>query len=71
MKSVIVSAAVVLGVIFIGLAVLYWMTPAGNLPAFVPGYEPGATNIHFKHGLGALIVGLGLFAIAWFRSAKR
>lgn len=63
--------AVVLGIAFVGLGIFYWMTPAGSLPLSLPGYELGSSHIHFKHGLASLILGLGLFAFAWFRSAPK
>ncbi len=68
MKTAIVSVAVVVGLVFIGLAALYWLPPAGELPAFLPGFREGATDIHVKHALGALIIGLAALALAWFRS---
>ena len=63
--------AVIVGIAFVGLAVLYWMTPAGSLPSFVPGYEPGVTSVHFKHGLASLLLALALFAFAWFKSGPK
>lgn len=69
MNKIIAIVAVVLGVVCIGLALFYWMTPAGSLPTYMPGYEVGSSIVHFKHGLAALILGLGLFAFAWFKSA--
>jgi NADH:ubiquinone oxidoreductase subunit 2 (subunit N) len=71
MKTATVLGAVVVGLIFIGLAALYWLTPAGGLPTYVPGFERGSTQIHFKHGLGMLILGLGALAFAWFRSGAK
>ena len=71
MKKAIKWGAVVLGIIFIALAAYYWLTPAGSLPTFVPGYEAGSATIHVKHGLGALIVGILLFIFAWFSSGKK
>jgi hypothetical protein len=68
MKTVVVSVAVVVGLVFLGLAALYGLTPAGQLPAFLPGFSEGATDIHVKHALGSLIIGLAALAIAWFRS---
>lgn len=68
MKTVVVSGAILVGLFFIGLAALYWLTPAGNLPAFVPGYEAGSTKPHLTHGLGMLIIGLIALALAWVRS---
>jgi hypothetical protein len=37
MKAAVVSIAVIIGLAFIALAALYWLTPAGELPAFLPG----------------------------------
>jgi hypothetical protein len=71
MKTVTVSIAVLVGLALIALAALYWLTPAGELPAFVPGYHPGSTKTHFNHGLGALVAGLAVLAFAWFRSRAR
>ena len=55
-----------LGLVFLVLAVLYWLTPAGSLPSFLPGFEPGVETVHVKHAVGSLIVALVLFAVAWF-----
>ncbi len=63
--------AVVLGVVFVILAVVYWITPAGNLPSFMPGFITGSAVIHVKHGLAALIVAILAFVFAWFASAKK
>jgi hypothetical protein len=63
--------AIVLGVVFLALAAMYWLTPAGNLPSFVPGFEAGVYKIHFKHGLASLILALALFVFAWFQSAPQ
>ena len=71
MKTIVVAAAVIVGLAFIGLAALYWLTPAGELPAFVPGFVPGVTKPHFRHGLGALAVGLAALVFAWFRNRAR
>jgi len=61
--------AIIIGIIFVAIAIYYWITPAGSLASFVPGFEPGVTTVHFKHGLASLILGLGLFVVAWFKSA--
>ena len=68
MKTIVVPVAVIVGLAFIALAALYWLTPAGNLPGFVPGYDPDSTRIHVNHGLGALVIGLAALALAWFRN---
>lgn len=70
MNKLLTAGAIFLGVALIGLGIYYFMTPAGSLAPFIPGFEAGVTKVHFKHGLGSTILGLGLFAFAWFNSAK-
>jgi len=60
--------AVILGILFMALAVLYWVDSAGSLPSFIPGHEAGSGHHHIKHGIAAFIVGLGCFVFAWFQS---
>ena len=60
--------AIVLGVVFALLAVVYWVLPAGSLPGFLPGYEAGSDHIHLKHGIAAAIVAVLLFGFAWYQS---
>jgi hypothetical protein len=61
--------AVVVGVLCIGIAIYYWITPAGSLASFVPGYEPGVAAVHVKHGIAAFAVGVLALVLAWFKSA--
>ena len=60
---------VIFGLVFIAIALVYWMTPAGGLPRFLPGFEAGSDHVHLTHALGSLLVALALFAIAivWFQ----
>jgi hypothetical protein len=60
-----------LGLVSLAVAALYWLVPAGALPAFFPGFEAGSDHIHVSHAFGALIVGLLLLAVAWFQRARR
>jgi hypothetical protein len=69
MKKLLTWGAVLLGVFFIGCAVVYFITPAGSLPSLMPGFEAESATIHYKHAIGSLIVGLALFAFAWFKGA--
>jgi hypothetical protein len=59
----------IIGLVFIGLAIVYSLTPADGLPSFLPGFQPGSDHVHVTHALGSLIVALILFAIAiiWFQ----
>ena len=70
-KRLVAAALAVLGVIFLALAVYYWMTPAGSLPHFMPGYLAGDTAKHFKHGLAAVILAAGCGVLAWFMTGKK
>jgi hypothetical protein len=60
---------VVAAVVLIAIGVYYFVTPAHDLPAFVPGHEAHGTNHHTKHGLAA--IGLAVVALvgAWFTTA--
>jgi hypothetical protein len=62
--------AAVLGVILIGLAVYYWVEPAGSLPSWLPGHEAGSGHHHVKHGIAAFLVGVALLVFAWFQTGK-
>ncbi len=55
-----------LGLIFVILAVVYFIEPAGSLPSFLPGFEAGSSHIHTTHGIGSLVIGVVLFVVAWF-----
>jgi hypothetical protein len=70
-KNLIVILLAVIGVLFLGLAVYYWITPANQLLAFVPGHDATSTVVHFKHGLGMAILALGAWVLAWFQSASK
>jgi hypothetical protein len=60
--------AVVLGVVLLALAFVYWVDTADALPSFIPGHEAGSSHHHIKHGIAAAIVGLGCLTFAWFQS---
>ena len=51
---------IVIGVVFIALAVYDWVTPARSLPSFFPGHLAGSAHKHVKHGLAAGIAGIAL-----------
>jgi hypothetical protein len=69
MSKVVPFVAGVLGVVFLALAAVYWLTPAGGLPHFLPGFEAESDHVHLTHALAALIIALALFAAAiiWFQ----
>jgi hypothetical protein len=60
------TAAIVLALVFVVVAVVYFVLPAGSLPSFFPGFEPGSARVHVKHGIAALAVAVVLFGVGWF-----
>jgi uncharacterized membrane protein HdeD (DUF308 family) len=67
--------AVVLGVVLLVVAVIYFVTPEHSLPSFFPGHTSTgsveADHHHTKHGIAALIVALACFAFAWFQTGPK
>ena len=66
-----VIAVGIAGVLLIAIAIIYLAEPAKSLPGFFPGHEAGSTHHHVKHGIAALLLGLGAFVLAWFQSGPR
>jgi Na+/H+ antiporter NhaD/arsenite permease-like protein len=70
-----VIPAVVLGVVLLVVAVVYFVTPEHSLPSFFPGHaatgSAEANHHHTKHGIAALVVALGCFAFAWFQTGPK
>jgi uncharacterized membrane protein HdeD (DUF308 family) len=70
-----VIPAVVLGVVLVIVAIVYFVEPAHSLPSFFPGHVSAssseANHHHTKHGIAALVVALACFAFAWFQSGPK
>ena len=66
-----VIAMGIAGVILIVIAIVYFAEPAKSLPGFFPGHQAGSAHHHVKHGIAALLLGLGAFVVAWFQSGPR
>jgi uncharacterized membrane protein HdeD (DUF308 family) len=66
---------VLLGVVLIVIAVIYFIEPAHSLPSFFPGHVSAtsseAKHHHTKHGIAALVVALACFAFAWFQTGPK
>jgi hypothetical protein len=71
MNKPIVWIAGLVGILLCVVAIIYFITPANALPPFMPGHEASITKTHFKHGIGALVLGLAVFAFAWFQSGSK
>ncbi len=66
-----VAVSILVGIVLVVIAVVYWTTPTGSLPTYFPGYTAGGTGFHVKHGVAAFVVGLAAFAYAWFQSSSK
>jgi hypothetical protein len=60
--------AVLLGIVLIVIAVIYWVSTANDLPSFFPGHQAGSSTHHAKHGIAAFLLGLACFVLAWFQT---
>jgi uncharacterized membrane protein HdeD (DUF308 family) len=70
-----VIPAVILGIVLVVVAIVYFVDSAHSLPSFFPGHVPAtsseASHHHTKHGIAALVVALACFAFAWFQSGPK
>ena len=60
------AVAVILGLAFAAVAIVYWVVPAGSLPSFVPGFDAGSSLIHVKHGIAAAAAAVLVLALGWY-----
>jgi amino acid transporter len=67
-KRQLIVPAVILGIVLIAIAIIYWVSTANDLPSFFPGHQAHSTTHHFKHGIGAFVLGLACFVFAWFQT---
>ncbi len=67
-----VILGIVAGIVFIAIGIMYFAVPAKSLPLpdFL-GHESGSSHHHVKHGIAAVLVGLGCFVFAWFQSGPK
>lgn len=71
MNKPLVIAVIAIGVLLLICSAIYFIEPAKSLPAFFPGHDVSLAKHHYKHGIGALILGAGCFVFAWFQSGKK
>ena len=67
-RRLLALAAILLGVVLVAIAVVYWAEPAKSLPSFFPGHAAGSSHHHTKHGIAAFLLGLACFVFAWFNT---
>jgi uncharacterized membrane protein len=75
LRRFVIPAAVVVGILLIVVAAIYFAEPEHSLPSFFPGHASAtsseANHHHTKHGIAALIVALACFAFAWFQTGPK
>jgi amino acid permease len=74
-RKLMVTTAVLVGVLLVAVAVVYFVTAEHSLPSFFPGHVSAgnteANHHHTKHGIAALVVALACFAFAWFQTGPK
>jgi Na+/H+ antiporter NhaD/arsenite permease-like protein len=70
-----VIPAVVLGIVMIVVAIVYFVSAEHSLPSFFPGHSSAssadANHHHTKHGIAALVVAVACFVFAWFQTGPK
>jgi hypothetical protein len=61
-------ALLVAGIVLLAIGVVYFVTPAHQLPSLLPGHD-ASNRHHIKHGLAMLTLAAGSWVGAWFLSA--
>ena len=64
-QSIMKAILLLLGIVFIVVAGVYFVVPADQLPSFMPGHEAGVMRVHMKHGVLAGAIGVVLIVAGW------
>ena len=70
-KRLLIGLAVLVALLCLVLAGVYWTHPANQLPHWLPGYNASDTAVHVKHGLAAMIVAVAAIIFAWFQTGPK
>ena len=73
-RPALIVPAVILGIVLLVVAAIYFAESASSLPSFFPGHATTGSEVnhhHTKHGIAALVVALACFAFAWFASGPK
>ena len=70
-RPALIIPAILVGVVLIAVAVVYFVSTADALPSFMPGHQAGSSHHHVKHGIAALLLGVGALVFAWFQSGPK
>jgi len=67
----IAGLAVLVAIVLIVIAIVYWVEPAKSLPGFFPGHQAGSGHHHVKHGIASFLVGVACLVFTWFRTGLK
>jgi hypothetical protein len=70
-RKQLIIPAVILGIVLIVIAIIYWTNTASSLPSFFPGHKAGSSTHHTKHGIAAFLLGIACFVFAWFQTGPK
>jgi hypothetical protein len=70
-RPALIVPAIVVGVLLLVVGVIYFVDSASALPSFFPGHQAGSAHHHVKHGIAAVLLGLGCLVLAWFQTGPR
>ncbi|GAC1538148.1 MAG: hypothetical protein NVS3B12_22950 [Acidimicrobiales bacterium] len=60
---------IILGLLLVAIGIVYFGTPARDLPVVLPGRDPAVMRHHLTHGVAAVVLGLVAWAGAWFTTS--
>jgi len=58
-RRALIVPAVILGLLLLAVAAVYFIDSAKSLPSFFPGHDAHSAHVHVKHGIAALALGAG------------
>ena len=67
-RPALILPAVIIGLLLLAIAVVYFVDTASALPSFFPGHEAGSAHHHTKHGIAAACLGVACLIFAWFQT---
>ena len=60
---------VLCALVLVAVGIVYFTTPAHNLPSFFPGHVAHSTRHHYKHGFAAITLAIIALVAAWLTTA--
>ena len=67
-RPALIVPAVILGIVLLVVAAIYFADSASSLPSFFPGHQAGSAHHHVKHGIAAGLLGIACLVFAWFQT---